>query len=423
MVRAVRELAETAGIREAFQGFRRDRAWIHEQHIQVCRIPAPTFLEQRRAERMQAQLSGLGWEAQIDRAGNVVAHLKGEAAGPFVALTAHLDTVLAPRTPEEIHVTPDGRLNGPGVADNGSGLAALVAIAKTYPGCAALRGGTRKPLLVANVGEEGEGNLSGMRYLCRQSPFASRIQAFLVVDGPATDHITCQALASRRFEVAFTGPGGHSWSDYGVGNPVHALARAIAMFADRHAEMGATPRSSFNFGLIEGGLSVNSIPSSARAKLDIRSESVARLEEAAAALAGCVERALEIENERAAAPRGGAAVRIGAKLREIGQRPGGKLAEDSTLLEAVRAVDAHLGIRAQIDCASTDANVPLSMGLAALAIGAGGQGGGAHTTNEWFHPEGRETGLQRILLTVAALLDEEAIWPGAAARGASVRPA
>ena len=406
----MRELAEQ--IRETLHSFRRDKGWIHEQHVQVCRVPAPTFLEQKRAEWMQAQLAGLGWEAQIDRAGNVVAHLRGEGAGPFVALTAHLDTVLAPRTPEEVRVTPDGRLNGPGVADNGAGLAALLAIAKVFPGCATLRGASRSLLLVANVGEEGEGNLSGLRVLCRQSPFAARIQTFVVVDGPSTDHITCQALASRRFEVTITGPGGHSWSDYGVGNPVHALGRAIALFADAHAGMDGTPRSSFNVGVIEGGMSVNSIPSSALAKVDIRSESAARIEEAAAALQAAVERARDIENERVTAPRGAPGGRITAKIKEIGARPGGKLPEDAPLLEALRAVDAHLGIRAQVDCASTDANVPLSMGLPAVSIGAGGQGGGAHTTGEWFHAEGRELGLQRILLTLGLLLGGERISSG-----------
>ncbi len=409
----VRELAEQ--IREALQSFRRDKGWIHEQHLQVCRVPAPTFLEQKRAEWMQGQLGGLGWDAQIDRAGNLVAHLRGEAAGPFVALTAHLDTVLAPRVPEEISVTPDGRLNGPGVADNGAGLAALLAIAKVFPGCAALRGTARSLLLVANVGEEGEGNLSGMRFLCRQSPFASRIQAFVVVDGPSTDHITCQALASRRFEVSFTGPGGHSWSDYGVGNPVHALGRAIALFADAPAVLEGTPRSSFNVGVIEGGMSVNSIPSSALAKVDIRSESAARIEEAAAALQAAVERAREVENERVTAPRGVPGGRITAKIKEIGSRPGGKLPEDAPLLKALRAVDVHLGIRAQVDCASTDANVPLSMGIPAVSIGAGGQGGGAHTMAEWFHAEGRELGLQRILLTLGVLLGGERISNGRSA--------
>ncbi len=189
---------------------------------------------------------------------------------PYVALTAHLDTVLAPRTKEDISVDADGRFRGPGVSDNGAGLAALLAIARAWKACARL---CRKPgtglLLVANVGEEGEGNLLGMRHLCSQSPLAKQIRSFVIVDGANTDHITTRALGSRRFEVTFSGPGGHSWSDFGVGNPVHALCRAVALFAETRLDSG--PKSSVNVGLIEGGSGVNAIAQAARCKVDIRS--------------------------------------------------------------------------------------------------------------------------------------------------------
>jgi di/tripeptidase len=248
------------------------------------------------------------------------------------------------------------------------------------------------------VGEEGEGNLSGMRYLCRQSTTGSRIQSFLILDGPNTDHITSQALASRRFDVTISGPGGHSWSDYGIANPVHALARAIAYFTEHRLPGNGSPRSSYNFGIIEGGSSINSIPSQARTKIDIRSESSVKIDEIAALLTAAVERALESENDRAT---GG---KVTAKIKEIGSRPGGRLPDDAPILQYIRAVDAHMGIRSHLDCASTDANIPLSLGLPAISIGAGGQGGGAHTAQEWFHPEGRELGLKRILLTLLLLL-------------------
>jgi acetylornithine deacetylase/succinyl-diaminopimelate desuccinylase-like protein len=396
-VRSISELAEENGIRECLQSFSREKQWINEQHLQLCRIASPTFLEQRRAEWILAKFKALGYEARIDRAGNVVVPVLGGKDSRYVALTAHLDTVLAPRAPEEIVVDGSGKLRGPGVSDNGAGLAALLAIARALANCPLVVNGTGL-LLVANVGEEGEGNLSGMRYLCRQSSLANRIQSFLVLDGPTTDHITYQALASRRYEVSFTGPGGHSWSDYGIGNPVHALSRAISIFSERRALISSPPRSSFNFGVIEGGMSINSIPTSARAKLDIRSESPEALDELAALLNTSVERARELENERAT---GG---RVQAKIKEIGSRPGGRLPEGSALLGYLRAVDAHLGIRARLDCASTDANIPLSMGVPAVSIGAGGQGGGAHTSGEWFHPEGREIGLSRIFLTLCLLL-------------------
>lgn len=397
---SVAQLAESRGVRECLQALGRERQWIGEQHLQLCRIPAPTFQEQKRAEWMAAQFKAAGCEAKLDRAGNVIAFADANREGPFVALTAHLDTVLAPRAAEDVFVGPDGRYQGPGVSDNGAGLAALLAIARLVAACSPFEDYPASLLFVANVGEEGEGNLSGMRYLCKQSLMASKIRSFVVLDGPATDHITWQALASRRFEVTFTGPGGHSWSDYGVGNPVHALGRAIALYLDNKFNGG--PRCSYNFGTIDGGLSVNSIPTSARAKVDLRSESAPRMDEMASLLTAAVERAMEIENSRSS---GG---RVAAKVREIGSRPGGRLSDNAPILQYVRAVDEHLGIRSYLDCASTDANIPLSMGLPALSIGAGGQGGGAHTALEWFHPEGRETGLRRILLTLCLLLREPA---------------
>ena len=308
--------------------------------------------------------------------------------------------MLAPRTPEDIKVQPDGTLKGPGVSDNGAGLAALLAIAR------ALKSNSRidnaaSILFVANVGEEGEGNLSGMRYLCRQSTLASKIRAFIVLDGPTTDHITCQALASRRFEVTFSGPGGHSWSDFGIGNPVHALSRTISLFVDDPISRSVIPRSSFNFGTIEGGSSINSIPTEARSKVDIRSENVARIDELVELLTSCIDRSLQAENDRATGAR------VSARFKEVGSRPGGRLPDGASILRSIRAVDAHLGVKSHLDCASTDANIPLSMGLPAISIGAGGQGGGAHTPSEWFHPDGRETGLKRILLTVFSLLAEQ----------------
>ena len=390
------ELAGHAGVRECLQFFTREKQWINDIHLQLCRVPAPTFLEQQRAEWILAQFRNLGWEGHVDRAGNVVAMPDARSEGPYVALTAHLDTVLAPRVKEDIRVEPGGRFHGPGISDNGAGLAALLAIARALKVCPPVEGWYADLLLVANVGEEGEGNLSGMRHLCKQSPLGRKIGAFLVLDGASTDHITNRALGSRRFEVMFTGPGGHSWSDYGVGNPVHALSRAISQFSD--ARLNGPPKSSFNVGFIEGGASVNAIPPLARAKVDIRSESNEKMDELVDWLTTAIERALEIENQRAT---GG---KVAVKIREIGSRPAANLAEHSPILSYLRAVDSHLGIRSHLDCASTDANIPMSLGIPAISIGAGGQGGGAHTTQEWFKPEGRDLGLKRILLTLCLLL-------------------
>ncbi len=403
---ALRAVTSDPAVADTLRQFARDRAEILELQMSLCRIPAPTFFEEKRALYVVERLQSYGYEAKVDRAGNVVATLPGEARLPLIAVTAHLDTVLAPRQAEDIRLGPDGRLLGPGVADNGAGLTALLVMARAH----ALRppkGATRGLLFVANVGEEGEGNLSGMRYLCRQSPLAGQITSFLVLDGPGSEHITSQALASRRAEIVFQGPGGHSWADAANPNAIHALARTIADFLEcyqRRSEMleSRYGRTTATFSLIDGGTSINSIPTAARAKVDLRSENAEVLTELNELLTDCVERSLVLENERLKTRPGSA--RLTAKIREIGSRPGGLLAPNSSLLAALKEVDEYLGIQSRRDTASTDANIPLSMGLDAISIGAGGSGGGAHSDSEWYHPEGRETGLRRIYLTLRSLL-------------------
>lgn len=408
-LRHIAQISEQPGVAAGAKWIARERQWITEKHLAICRIPAATFFEAKRAAWCVDQLRLLDWDANLDRAGNVLATCGTDPDSPLIALTAHLDTVLAPQRPEDIVVSPDGRLHGPGVADNGCGLAALLAIARLVRELPELRHIASSLLIVANVGEEGEGNLSGMRYLCRPSPMLDRVRAFVVLDGPSLDHITAQALASRRFEISFHGPGGHSWNDQGVANPVHALSHAISTFV-QSAEGRQQPGSSrfaYNFGIIEGGASINSIPSRALGKLDLRSEDPELLDQLSTLLTASVERALEIENRHARSAR------ISGKIRELGARPGGKLATGSLLLRAIEAVDTYLKIRATTNCASTDANIPLSLGLPAISIGTGGQGGGAHTAQEWFHPDGRELGLHRIILLLAALQEEIAQRPGA----------
>jgi acetylornithine deacetylase/succinyl-diaminopimelate desuccinylase-like protein len=390
------ELADHRGVRECLQWFTREKQWVNEVHLELCRVPAPTFLEGERAAWFLEQFREFGWEASIDRAGNVIAL---DGGPPYVAMTAHLDTVIAPRSKDDIGVEPDGRFTGPGVSDNGAGLAALLAVARAWKKCPNRPELSRGLLLAANTGEEGEGNLQGMRRLARESPLARQIESYVVVDGANIDHITTRALGSRRFEVTFTGPGGHSWSDYGMGNPLHALCRAVAFFAETKLDGG--PKSAINVGMIEGGASVNAIPHMARAKVDIRSESDGKMEEMVRALSSAVDRAREAENQRAT---GG---KVNGKLREIGSRPAANLPENAPILQCARAVDAHLGIRSHLDCSSTDANIPLSLGAPAIAIGGGGAGGGAHTMQEWYRPEGRDLGLKRILLLLLLLMRTE----------------
>src|SRR5690606_31729752 len=230
----------------------------------------------------------------------------------------------------DILVSPqDGSFRGPGVGDNGAGLAGLLSLAAVwneYPDL--YEGFPLSPVLIANVGEEGEGNLSGMRFLCR--PHASRPKAFLILDGPETTHITSRALGSRRFEIIISGPGGHSWSDHGAGNAIHAMARVITLFTES-APRGTSPRSSYNFGLFEGGTSINSIPVEARAKVDLRSEDPKMIERMTVLLQSAVDRAIESENA-------GTSSRVSARVKEIGFRPGGELPPDAHILESVRAV-------------------------------------------------------------------------------------
>jgi len=191
--RAVSRLAAEPALASVLQWFSSERRWINERHLELCRIAAPTFQEQRRAEWMVAQFQAMGCDARIDKAGNVIAYPRGNQDGPLVALTAHLDTVLEPINPEDIRPGRDGQLHGPGVSDNGAGLAALLAIAQAVCSSSALLDSPLPIVFIANVGEEGEGNLSGMRYICRPGGLASRIAAFVVLDGPTVEHITCRA--------------------------------------------------------------------------------------------------------------------------------------------------------------------------------------------------------------------------------------
>ena len=378
--------------------FDQQRKWINEQHLEICRVPAATFREQQRADYLVGLFREMGHQTRLDDAGNVVCPIVFDEQLPFVAVSAHMDTVIAPRQISDVYLRPDGTMEGPGVTDNGSGLAALVALARVFEGGLPVPDPVLNLLLVANVAEEGEGNLHGMKYLCRHSPFAPRIAAYLVLDGASTGHITAEALGSRRFEIIIEGHGGHSWNDFGTANPVHALGRTVAVLAD--TDLPTTPRTTLSVGVIEGGSGVNSIAPVARAKIDIRSQSSSVMKQLVKTTEDAVRLGVEMENRRSTQRLSN------YKIREIGNRPAAPLSPDNYLVDYVRSVDAHLDIRSRLDCASTDANVPLAAGLPAVAIGAGGRGGNAHTTAEWFNPEGRELGLRRILLVLALLLTE-----------------
>lgn len=384
------QLPTNVQVRGALDWFATHRPWIDDEQARLTEIPAPTFQEAERAAAVKVLLSAVGLEVSIDKTGNVIGLLRGTADKELVVLSAHLDTVF-PAGTDVIVRREKSRMTAPGISDNGAGLAALVAIARAIH--EARIQPQRSILFVANVGEEGEGNLRGMRALVEA--YGERLKAVIVLDGSSVDHVTTKALASRRVEVVITGPGGHSWSDFGIPNPINALVRGSVRFIS--TRVPSSPRTTFNLGQIEGGTSVNSVPHEARLKVDLRSESDDELTRLETALRECAAAGVRDEMESS---RDRSKGKLEWKLEMLGNRPGGELAASSPLLAALRAADDFIGNQSRLERASTDANIPLSLGIDAIAIGAGGNGGGAHSLQEWYEPDGREKGLQRVLLTL-----------------------
>jgi tripeptide aminopeptidase len=386
-------------VRSAFAWLRAQEPQFAHWQLEAARIPAPPFGETARGQWLRQQFIELGLEeVRIDDVGNVFGVRRG-LGKRYVSLSAHMDTVFPAGTPLNIR-QQGSRLYGPGVSDNGAGLTAMLATG------AALRAAKithHLPILfIGNVGEEGEGDLRGMRHIFSNEN-KDNIVYSMVLDGAGADTIVAEALGSRRFEVIVRGPGGHSWSDFGAPNPILVLARAIQEFA--HTPVPATPKTTFNIGVIRGGTSVNSIPESASMRVDIRSTSMAEMERLEQTLRSALDHAIEdesvmIERKQTSQRR---PFGLSCEIVVIGNRPAGELDNNARILHVIRAVDSHLGNVAQVQRASTDANIPLSLGREAIAIGGGGTGGGAHTLQEWFDCSGRELGLKRILLSLLAL--------------------
>lgn len=384
------------------------------EQIRITEIPAPPFAESERAAYLKKLLASAGLRVHIDSVGNVIGERPGSsdgAANPsssastagassasasdgagVVLITAHLDTVFPAGT--NVAVRREGaRLSAPGISDNGTGLATLVALARAMRDANIA---TRETiLLVADVGEEGEGNLRGVRALVEE--YKNRLRAVIALDGAATDYVATSALPSRRFDVIVTGPGGHSWSDFGVPNPIDALGRAIAKLSE--TQVPTDPRTTFNVGRIEGGTSINAIPERASMSVDLRSESDSELARLERELRADVQSAVN-EEMAAARARGMADPPLTVAINLVGSRPGGELAENSPLLAALDNADRVVGNSSRHERVSTDANIPLSLGIPAISIGCGGTAGGAHTVEEWYDPTDRVIGLQRVLLTV-----------------------
>jgi tripeptide aminopeptidase len=385
--------ADNSQVRTALEWFAPNLTWIDAQQIRLTEIPAPSFEEGDRAAAVKELFAGEGLTIHTDKIGNVIGELRGSNEREIVLITAHLDTVFPSGTTVAVRREGD-RMLAPGISDNGTGLAALIAVARAMH--AAKITPQRTILFAANVGEEGEGNLRGMRALV--DAYHAKLRAVIVLDGSGTDHVTTKALASKRLEAVISGPGGHSWSDFGMPNPINALVRGSLRFIN--TKVPASPRTTFNLGQVEGGTSVNSIPFEAKLKVDLRSESDDEITRLESTFRDCMAAGVRDEMENA---RDRAKGKLDWKVNVIGSRPGGELAADSSLLAALRAADDLTGNQSRIERSSTDANIPLSMGIDAISIGAGGNGGGAHSLQEWYEPAGRENGLKRVLLTLVGV--------------------
>jgi tripeptide aminopeptidase len=395
----IESLADNEKVRAAMEWFAREEEQLTNWQLELARIPSPPFGEAARAAWLAEKFESLGLRRVYrDDVGNVIGVRPG-AQNSFISISAHIDTVFPQGTNLDIR-RQGPRLYGPGISDNAAGVTALLALA------AVCQKFDLEPehslLLVGNVGEEGEGDLRGMRHIFLESAWKDAIRASVVIDGAGSDTIVAQALGSRRFEIIIRGPGGHSWSDFGAPNPIVALAHAVHVFS--LTRIPASPKTTFNVGVIEGGTSVNSIPESAKMRVDMRSVSAMEIERLELELRRAVQQAIEQEEARSH-PGGSTQSSSGLtfEIRTIGSRPAGELDKNARILQLARAVDSFLGNTAKLQRASTDANIPLSLGREAIAIGAGGVGGGAHTLQEWFDVNGRQLALKRLLLLVLAL--------------------
>jgi acetylornithine deacetylase/succinyl-diaminopimelate desuccinylase-like protein len=402
----VTALASRRPVHAAFAWMHNNPQTIMDWQSTLVAIPAPPFGEAARSEWIAGLFQKAGLVAvEIDAVGNVLgilpaSHLPADSSGPVVVVSAHLDTVFPVDTPLNPIVTRSDstlRLTAPGACDNGAGVAGMLALVH-----AIVNAKIALPVpvvILANVGEEGEGDLRGVRHFYAHSPFTSRVAAHIVLDGAGADSAVSQALGSRRFQVTISGPGGHSFTDAGTPNPIVGLSAALSMLSE--TSLPDEPRTTLNIGTIHGGTSVNSIPESAAASIDFRSTDADELVRLEVALHRAVEDAVERTNGAARAyPRSRGSLSFA--IEKIGDRPAANSPTDSLLLETLRSVDRHLGLRTDLRLGSTDANIPIARGVPSLSLGAGGDGGGAHTLAEWYSDKDRELGLRRVLLLVLA---------------------
>ena len=380
------------------EAIRADSAWTLAQQISICEIPAPPFREQARAEEFRRRLESFGLRnVRIDDVGNVIAERPGSEQRPGVMLAGHLDTVFPEGTDVKVKRT-GARLAGPGIADDCRGLAVVLTVARAFQRANVA---TTSPVyFVGDVGEEGAGNLRGVRHLFEHE-LRGRIGYFISSDAPDLELVS-RAVGSVRYKVSYQGPGGHSYDDFGRVNPIHALGRAIAAISN--LRVPDSPRTTFNVGTVTGGTGVNSIPVEASAQVDLRSESAAALHDLDRRVRSILDSALVAENARSGAGRG-AKVLLRMRIDTIGMRSANDAqTERSEIVATAIAAGRALGFTPSPHASSTDANLPMSMGIPAVTIGFGGRSGDAHSPTEWYEESSTSTlGPRWTALLVGAL--------------------
>ncbi|WP_299820202.1 M20/M25/M40 family metallo-hydrolase [uncultured Jannaschia sp.] len=398
------EILSSAAFSSAANDLRENHDRFVEDIVRIAEIPAPPFEEDERAAAYEGMFREHGLEeVGRDAIGNVTGIRRGRANGRAVVLAAHLDTVFPKGT--DCTVRREGtKLFAPGIGDDSRGLAALLAFVRALDA-----GGVETEadlLFVGDVGEEGKGDLRGVRHLFTEGQYRDRIDAFFTIDGLQVEEVTTIAVGSHRYRVAFRGPGGHSFSAFGIVNPAHALGDVLAGMAK--LEVPDKPRTTYCASVFGGGTSINAIPEEVWVEIDLRSESQEELDRLDGALHALVEAAVTTENARRKTEVGA----ITADLQRIGQRPAGKTDHQSPIVQATFAALAAFGFEARERAGSTDANIPISLGIPAICLGSGGTGGRAHSLEEWIDVEpelsarGLSAGLAAILGTAGLRSDQ-----------------
>jgi acetylornithine deacetylase/succinyl-diaminopimelate desuccinylase-like protein len=392
---AMKRLGAAAQVKAALAAIQRDDDKLFQEQIELNEIPSPPFKEALRAQEYLKRIRAAGLtDARIDREGNVIGVRKGSGNGPRLVLSAHLDTVFAEGTDVKVR-KKDDKYYAPGIYDDARGLVANLQVLRAIDEARIATVGDI--VFVGTVGEEELGDLRGVKALFRDD---KAIDGFISVDGPVVWRLVNAATGSRRYKIAFKGPGGHSYSAFGLPSAIHAMGRAIAKIGDVQAP--SSPKTTFTVGTVVGGTSVNAIAADAELGLDMRSEKADELAKLERKILALVQEAVDEENKRWNA-RPASAIRVDIKL--VGDRPAGEQPIASPVVDVARAAIGAIGQPVKfIQASSTDSNTPISMGIPAATLGGGGIGGGSHSPGEWYTPADAWQGPQSILLTVLGLV-------------------